>query len=206
MSNLDIITVDDQLVIDSRLIADELGIKQEEWESLVLFSLDTVPLYFTVWQLLAIARCASLKDEAKISSSLLIITRKYFESRLSGPDKGAMKWMALAVMEGYSLDLLSRSSEIGGVHPWFKDNHERLIPGSELIKVKSKDKKRPDFLVKVNEIVSPVECKIDFGPHGLKQLKSYMRLWESPVGYAVAKTFTVNLPNNIVGIKVSNPS
>jgi hypothetical protein len=199
MSNLTVTTIHDTLVVDSRLIAEELGIEFELWEHLVFSALEHFPSHLSVWNLLAIARHSSLASDIVLDMGRLIDNQ--FLPYLTQSDRWSVGWLKLAVIEAICTDGQGRASELGLIHPWFRDNYNRFIVNAELVPVIAKERKRPDFLVNVDGVVCPVECKLSFGKPALKQLQGYMKLWQSPVGYAVANTFKVHIPSNIIKIQ-----
>lgn len=90
----------------------------------------------------------------------------------------------------------SAHSEYATVQAWFKREHESLIIGSSLVKVKLQ-RYRPDFVVVANGETLPVECKKVFNKRALNQLLAYMDDMNAHHGYAVAHKLTTALPENI---------
>ena len=199
MSSLAVSEVQGQLVVDSRLIAEELGIAFELWEFSVVSALGSFPSNLSIWNLLAIMRHSSLTADTDWDIPKLI--DKVFYFALTENDKWTVNWLKLAVIEGIGSDILARTSESGLIHPWFQANYKNFITNAELVPVIAKQGKRPDFLVNIDGVVCPVECKLIFGKPALKQLQGYMNLWQSSIGYAVANKFKVNLPSNIIKIQ-----
>jgi hypothetical protein len=201
MSELQVSEIQGQLVVDSRLIADELGIAFEVWEHLVFSALTNSPSYLSVWNLLAIMRHSSLNGDVGFGMNIPNLIDQAFYPYLTESDRWTVAWLRLAVNEGIGADISCRTSEQGLIHNWFVGNYKRFIASAELTPVIAKQGKRPDFLVTVDGITFPVECKLVFGKPAFKQLQGYMNLWQSSIGYAVANKFTVNLPSNIIKIQ-----
>lgn len=90
--------------------------------------------------------------------------------------------------------------ETESVQKWFNNNYSQCIENSKLIKFNKNNSqlkplklKRPDALVNINGTIYPVECKLKFRNHNLKQLRGYMELMNVDKGYAVAPHFSDSL-------------
>jgi len=198
-SAIEVVTVGDVLVVDSRLVALDLGIEHETFYSVCVNTFGTVPGYLSAFDLLVVwQRSDYLGFDVKCYVQQL---KNLFYPHFDEKDKATFDWIACAVVTDISNNIISRNSEHGKVHKWFKLNHSAVIPGSKIIKVVAKNKKRPDFLIKLNGLTYPVECKLSFGTNALKQLQGYMKLWNAPIGFAVASKFVVKMPSNIVVIQ-----
>ena len=187
---------DNILVVDSRLIAIDLGIEWEVFENIcfVLFK-ESVP-YLTAFDLLAIQLKADYLDICikKLDQDYI---QNIFSPYWTNKEKITFAWMSHCVLMDISHNDLCRSSEFGRVHLWFNTNYGIAIKDSQLIPVIAKKGQRPDFLIKVDGVIFPVECKLKFDSKAITQLQKYMKLWGVKHGYAVAPKFTVSLPNNI---------
>ena len=87
----------------------------------------------------------------------------------------------------------------------FKLNVKRILGESyNLIENKKQFHARPDAWVIYGNIEIPVEMKIDlFNNSALEQLKNYMKIYNSKNGIAIGKGFSVEFPNNIRFIDIS---
>jgi hypothetical protein len=198
MSNLSVQEHNNTLVVDSRLIAERLGI---EWELLehLIFDLWKSPVErLTVWDLLALWQNASHKDINLPAMSEII---DEFYPYLAPQERITFSRLNLAVVSEIAWTMQCRESELGRVHSWFSRNAHAFIDGGKLRKVESIKGKRPDFLVEQGGTVYPVECKLFFNKTALKQLQGYMKLWNVSRGYAVAPKLVCSLPKSVVFIK-----
>lgn len=196
--SIDVIKQGDRLVVDSRLIADDLGIDLKIFSSVCVSTFNEVPEYLSAFDLLVIwQRSDYLGFDIKCYIEQI---KSLFYPHWDEKEKNTFDWLACAVVSDVSNNIISRSCEVGKTHKWFKENHGVAIPGSKLIPVVAKNKKRPDFLVEIQGCVYPVECKLKFGTPALSQLKGYMKLWNVHQGFAVATQFIIGLPANITAI------
>lgn len=174
--------------VESSLFIDEVLVKDSElFCSLALDIWDEIPYSLSQWDILALWRIASMKSTRIVGIPAFIDS--HF-SQMSDHESLTFAHIKQSVMIDISHSLNCTSGELGFVHRWFEQNHSQVIPGSKLVKVESKDQKRPDFLVELDGKVYPVECKLTFSDKGKKQLLNYIRLWGSSHGYAVAIRFT----------------
>lgn len=108
--------------------------------------------------------------------------------------------------------IIHRCKETETVQKWFNTNYNKCIENSKLVKfnknnpkLKSLKLKRPDALVDIGGIIYPVECKIKFLNHHLKQLRGYMELMNVNKGYAVALKFSDSLERSDDIICITSP-
>jgi hypothetical protein len=204
MSNMTELTVENKdgiLVVDSRLIAQELRIEHKSLEDFLVSHFGYAKEKLSILDILGVrAKCFTYSD-FNIGFNLdklidFILYNK--EGLINEEDRCNIVWMWAAIKYESLHNFSSSCSELGGVHPWFRSNYQTLIPNSKLIPVISKNKKRPDFLVDINGKVFPVECKRKFTAKSLKQLLGYMKLWKVKTGYAVAEVLKCELPSFIV--------
>lgn len=93
------------------------------------------------------------------------------------------------------------------LYPVFIERHVSLIPGSEIVKAPRIEGHVPDFVVRVNDRLRPVEVKRgDFNIAAVRQLARYIDALGADIGYAVAPTLTAELPANMIFIEVRHPS
>ncbi|MBW4675952.1 MAG: hypothetical protein KME52_18595 [Desmonostoc geniculatum HA4340-LM1] len=194
MSKLNVIDHEGQLVVDSRLIAEELGIDSELLDELSHLLWDRSVEYLSAFDLLAIWLIASY-DDIKLPNVVETVDKFYF--CLDEQSRTSLHWLKHAVISEIAWCIKCRSSEQGRVHAWFSKNFKLFIPNGELVKFVSKNKKRPDFLIKIDGIVYPVECKLTFNKPALIQLQGYIKTWDVSQGFAVAPKTTCDLPTNI---------
>lgn len=75
----------------------------------------------------------------------------------------------------------------------------------KVIDVKHDGENIPDSWVLKGENKIPVEVKkYDFDKKALMQLKRYMRIYQSKYGIAVAKSLTVDIPDNITFVSIND--
>lgn len=192
---------DDSLVVDSRLIAEHLGIDHRDLENFLISHFGYAKQKLSTLDVLGFrAKCFTYSDfELGFKLDKLIDFILNNSDCLTDEDfRRNIIWMWAAIKYESMHNFASRFCEAGSVHPWFRDNHATLIPNSKLIPVVAKNKKRPDFLVDVNGDVFPVECKLEFTATSLKQLLGYMKLWKVKTGYAVAETLKCELPPSVI--------
>ena len=160
------------LVVDSRLIAARLDIQHETFMRFVVSHFGYSKADLSILDLLGIrARCFTYSDY-ELGFKLDKIIGLIIESDALGNDLRAnLTWMFSAIKYEATNNWKSTTQELGGVHAWFRQNHQSVIPNSKLVKVVARDKKRPDFLVRLDDLIYPVECKIEFTSQSLKQLK-----------------------------------
>lgn len=194
-SSIEVQDVAGELVVDSRLIAERLGIEHEYWEHLVVSALDEFPLHLTAWDLLAVFRHSSLIG-CEIADLWSLVDSVFYPC-FTAKERRTLAWLKLSVMEGVGQDALCQSSEGFRVSGWFRDNFLEFFPNGTLLKVQSRNRKRPDFLIDIEGTVIPVECKLSFGKPALKQLSEYIKLWGTKRGIAVATKFVTDVPANI---------
>lgn len=202
MNNLiTIVQQDDTLVVDSRLIAEHLGIDHRDLENFLISHFGYAKQKLSILDVLGFrAKCFTYSDfELGFKLDKLIDFILNDSDCLTNEDfRRNIIWMWAAIKYESMHNFASRFGEVGSVHPWFRANHATLIPGSKLIPVVAKNKKRPDFLVDINGDVFPVECKLEFTATSLKQLLGYMKLWKVKTGYAVAETLSCELPPSVI--------
>ncbi len=203
MSNLTVIEVDGVFVVDSRLIADRLDIDHKSFMDIVVRHFGYPKHSMNILDLLGIkARFFTYSDFEKGDTLNQIINEILYDPAFPSDLRANLVWMFAAIKFESAKTWCVSVQELGGVHPWFKKNHKMLVPNSELIKVVAKNKKRPDFVLTVGGKAYPVECKIDFTSKSLKQLQSYMKLWDCNKGFAVAYSLKCPLPSNITFFQV----
>lgn len=189
------------LVVDSRLIAEELGIEHKTLQNFLISHFEYAKQRLSILDVLGFrARCFTYSDfnlGFKLDK-LIDFMLNHPEYRVSEDTHRNIVWMWAAIKYESLHNFASSCSELGSVHPWFRANYATLIPNSKLIPVVAKNKKRPDFLVDINGDIFPVECKREFTAASLKQLLGYMKLWKVKTGYAVAETLKCNLPPSVI--------
>ena len=89
-------------------------------------------------------------------------------------------------------------------HKVFRKHVEALIPGASIVPRKRIDGSGyPDFLVKVENDICPVEIKRkDFNRTAYKQLRNYILEYEAPYGFAVAQNITTSLDANMIYVSL----
>lgn len=199
MSDLIVSSIDSEFVVDSRLIAERLGVTHEVWEHIVVSSLGSFKENLSPWNLLAICRNSSLIGCPV--SSILTLIEETFSPMWDQSSNLTFSLLKLSVVEGLGQDALCRQSEIGRVHSWFSKNYQEIFPYSENVPVKAIDRKRPDFLLKIGNHIIPVECKLIFDKRAKTQLLNYMKCWRSVEGIAVGTRLLTSLPRNIAWIE-----
>jgi hypothetical protein len=182
------------IILDSLLLS-RLGLDFEEFVEICEKIWGYTPETFSSFDILAIWQMAGYLDLVRPEMSSYI--ERMIQS-MGTQDRKAAIWLKTAVIGELALIMRVRESEHGKIHSWFKKSHKSVIPDSKLIKVQSRDRKRPDFLVEVNGSIYPVECKLTFHRYNIKQLHGYMNLWDVSIGYAVAAKLTCELPPNII--------
>ena len=199
---LQVIEQNGDLVVDSRLIALKLDIEHESFMRFVVAHFGQNKASLSILDLLGIrARCFTYSDY-DLGFKLDKIIELIIESdHLSNDSRLNLTWMFAAIKYEATNNWKSTTQELGGVHVWFRQNHRTAIPDSKLVKVIARDKKRPDFLVRLDDSIYPVECKIEFTNQSLKQLRNYMRLWNSRTGFAVAYSLKCTVPSNITFVQ-----
>lgn len=94
-------------------------------------------------------------------------------------------------------------SEVGFAQPWFRDNLQTLIPGARLADGPRNRLHIPDFWVEVDGGVYPVEVEaVKFNKHAVCQLGRYMKVFDCPVGYGVARELTAKLGRGMRFVKL----
>jgi len=198
MSQIEAFVDDGIVVVDSRLITPELDIEWEIFESVIVDLWGVPRRTLSVWDLLAIWQHLTYLGISCPTMSKLIDEVCFF---LDERETITVCRLKLAVVTEISLMIQARTSEVGRVHSWFLRNAHLSIDGGTLVEVKTIEGKRPDFLVKKDGVVFPVECKLEFNKTAVKQLQRYMKLWRVTKGYAVAPMLKCELPASIVFIK-----
>lgn len=90
------------------------------------------------------------------------------------------------------------------LHKKFKENYKLFFPKAEILKVKNSPENIPDFWLKENNVIFPVEIKLKkFDKTALSQLLKYMDFYKSEKGVAVAPILKTKLPENITFIKLN---
>jgi hypothetical protein len=80
------------------------------------------------------------------------------------------------------------------LYPSFKEALSTLLPDARLVGPPIHHKKKPDFFVEREGLISPVEIKLHtFTNQAVKQLKAYMNIFGCATGYAVAPKLTGTL-------------
>jgi len=202
MNNLIPITKQgDILVVDSRLIAERLGIEHKALENFLVSHFGYAKQRLSILDVLGFrAKCFTYSDfdlGFKLDK-LIDFMLNHSECPIDEDFHQNIVWMWAAIKYESLHNFASCSYELGSVHPWFRTNHTTLIPNSKLIPVIAKNKKRPDFLVDINGEIFPVECKLEFTATSLKQLLGYMKLWKVKTGYAVAEVLKCKLPSSVI--------
>jgi hypothetical protein len=195
--NVDSLT-QSRLVVPVAWIADETGIGLEALSEMVKDHFGYEKEFLSVLDLFGVwSKC--VYQDFDVAFKLNKLIGEILRSGIVDEEERAnYTWIKAAIFYELSNNWTATFCEVDSIHPYFRKNHATLIPGSELIKVTAKQKKRPDFLVKVEGVVYPVECKIEFTNQGLKQLQGYMKIWNAEKGYAVARKLKSKLPKNIV--------
>ena len=191
----------DTLVVDSRLIAERLGIEYGVLEGFLISHFGYAKQKLSILDVLGFrAKCFTYSDfDLGFKLDKLIDFMLNHSENLTDEDfRQNIVWMWAAIKYESLHNFASYFHELGSVHPWFRANHADLIPNSKLIPVVAKNKKRPDFLVDINGDIFPVECKLEFTATSLKQLLGYMKLWKVKTGYAVAEVLKCKLPSSVV--------
>lgn len=86
----------------------------------------------------------------------------------------------------------------------FKKKAEELGCG-KIVDHRDNPKHKPDAWIDRNGELIPVECKLhDFDTKALKQLARYMTFYHTEHGIAVARSLTIELPDNIEFIPFSD--
>ena len=88
-------------------------------------------------------------------------------------------------------------NEFGAVQFWFKKHFRDLLPGAELVRFERLNGRNPDFMLRIDGALVPVECKLNFNARALNQLTSYMDAYGAQRGVAVALRLTCSLPENV---------
>jgi hypothetical protein len=187
-----------ELVVDSRIVAEQLDIEQLAVENSLLSGILQKP-FLNTFDVLAIIRCLSLLRYFEANKNVL--PNLFVLAERLAVDTPAFSLLKLAVTEGLSLDLLGDSSEKSSVQGWFEKNFKTYFPEAKLVEVYSIERKRPDCILDIAGVHYPVECKLNFSKRGLSQLKKYMKLWNVDRGIAVANDFFVKTPQSISAIK-----
>lgn len=198
---MDIISHQGELVVDSRLIAEQLGIEHRALQGFLISHFGYAKQRLSILDVLGFrARCFTYSDyDLGFKLDKLIDSMLYASHHQIGEDfRSNIIWMWAAIKYESSRNFASSCNELGSVHPWFRANHATLLPNSKLIPVVAKNKKRPDFLVDIDGEIFPVECKQEFTATSLKQLLGYMKLWKVKTGYAVAESLKCELPSFVV--------
>lgn len=185
----------DQLVVDSRVIAQELGIEHRAFKQLCQDLWEKEVTTLSVFDILSLKLWAYYGDVPFNCFPLLNKLEKHLDHQAQ------LTYAVLKTAVISEIANIERNKEFKNIHTWFNTNYQHAIPNGTLVKVISRDRKRPDFVVVIENVEYPVECKINFNAAGLKQLKNYMRLWKVNKGYAVAQKLSCSLPDNIIFIK-----
>jgi hypothetical protein len=194
--------------ITSEVLASELGLSIEDFQEFLKASFVKDVKVFNCFTILALSQITIYikfpKLEARLKTFFTLGNNLAF---LSGEDTDVVyRSLERAVITEFASTLRGIDSEIISVHPWFEKNYSNLISGSKLIPVKAINRKRPDFLIELNSLIIPVECKKVFSVRSLSQLQGYMKLWKVNKGVAVANKYTCSLPSNIIALTVSKES
>lgn len=170
----------------------------EDWSKIQSFIWAKNPTTVSYKDVLAIVRVSSLLNiQCKFSDILNIADSLQTENSMVD------SILRMSIVECISYESIGRMREVSTVHPWFSQNYQKYIPNSQIAEPYSINRKRPDFIVSINEVHYPVECKLTFGVDGLRKLKMYMKLWRVNKGFAVGKRSTVEFPPNIEFIKAN---
>ncbi len=104
---------------------------------------------------------------------------------------------------------IARDSELGGAHPAFTSRLPSLIKNSRLLKRGDEDHPAgisADYWVEVDDEIRPVEIKADvFRKRDIGQLRRYMKIKNSSIGYAVAPKLSCTLPRDMVFVELKKP-
>jgi len=114
------------------------------------------------------------------------------------------KGLFLNIEMSISMDLLRNTihNEFD-LHHQFRNNIEKYIPGAKITNNYKSIKHQPDFWILVNKANCPVEIKYkNFDKKALNQLSRYMNHFNCNTGYALAPELTVELPDNVVYVKI----
>ena len=202
MNNLIAITQQgDTLVVDSRLIAERVGIEHSDLQDFLISHFGYAKQKLSILDILGFrAKCFTYSDfDLGFKLDKLIDFILYHSEYPIDEDfRRNIVWILAAIKYEALRNFASCSCELGSVHPWFRANCAALIPNSKLIPVVARNRKRPDFLIDINGEIFPVECKLEFTTTSLKQLLGYMTLWKVKAGYAVAETLKCELPSSVV--------
>jgi hypothetical protein len=185
---------DGVLVVNFREFAKQVELPYERLEALCVDVWKTVPEDLSIYDLMVLWREITYAGLNSLETLSCIDSFQYF---MSDQEFATFCRLKFSVVVDASLVLAGRSGEHGRVHSWFTRNVGSVIPGASLIKVKAIQNKRPDFLVSIDRVVFPVECKLSFNKSALKQLQGYMSLWEVDRGFAVAPNLKCKLPPQI---------
>ena len=188
-------------VVDSRLIADRLGVEHKVLQIFLISHFGYAKERLSILDVLGFrARCFTYSnfDLGFKLDKLIDFMLNHSEILISEDFYRNIVWMWAAIKYESSHNFAASCHELGSVHPWFRANHATLLPNSKLIPVVAKNNKRPDFLVDIDGKIFPVECKLEFTATSLKQLLGYMKLWNVKTGYAVAETLKCELPSSVV--------
>jgi hypothetical protein len=193
---------DNVLVVDSRLVAERLGVGYLQAEYSFLPGIMQKP-FLDALDILAIAshistlRCIYTYETASPLPDLLELAEKLSENN------SAFRVLKMAVISQMALEVQGLYSERSSVQGWFEKNFKTYFPEAELVNAYSVDQKRPDCILNISGTHYPVECKLDFSERGLAQLTQYMKLWKVDRGIAVAHKFSVKMPEFISAIEVA---
>lgn len=197
-----IILADNKISLSIVFVASELNVDLAEFTARVKKHFGYSKDYLTILDLFGIwSRCIYKDFDIAIDFAELL-DELINSSLVSDEDRVNFTWIRSGILYELANNWALASTEIGEIHPYFRRNYADLIPGSTLVKVVARGKKRPDFLVSIEGIIYPVECKIEFMSAGKKQLEGYMKRWNVEKGYAVAKKLICKLPKNIVFLQV----
>lgn len=185
-------------LFDAKLIAHRLGIEWNVMDFICVKIWGNSVESLTIYDLLAVWHQAEFENIALPEMSRIFEEVFLF---FSPQERATIARLKMMVVTEIATMILGRTSESGRVCSWFRKNIESIIPGGELVEVKAIKKKRPDFLVKQEEIVYPVECKLCFDDKAVRQLQGYMKLWQVEKGYAVAPEKVCSIPDSIVFIQ-----
>lgn len=99
----------------------------------------------------------------------------------------------------------NRTREVD-LYTLFQYNYKKLLgENAEIIKFKNDPSHIPDFWVKLDEELIPVEIKLGaFNSTALKQLQRYMNFYKSPKGIAIGESLKTKLPENIMFFPTSS--
>jgi len=154
-----------------------------------------------IYDLLALSTTAILlKDNGIDTAFKLLNLADNISDCLTPPQKATYTIIRVNCQMEVNRLIIHKCKETETVQKWFNTNYSNCISNSKLVKfdknnilLKPLKLKRPDALVNIEGVIYPVECKIRFLNHHLKQLRGYMKLMNVDKGYAVASEFSDNL-------------